>query len=479
MSYEPPFAGYAGRIFATAWQSAAWLSKLLQNGAVSSPAAIAAPALAVFQTLVNGADSVAAWQTAAVLTQESQNLLSIQALPLTLDAATQTYFNARAVAVSVAAAGAAALASSVNPASAGALLTANQPAIPNPGFLEWCLSFLSEIPPPGTSATTLVTSASGVATAWSTITLAIQAAQGIALTTAYDTAARQCRVATSVANSLAFLASSTGGFTQTDATALWNSAVAMPSMLLDAATLMSAPAWSANQQGATVRVALRGLALQVAYLLLSLRAPITSTASTASLRRNETLMDLAARAAGGYEDWTAIAALNAIQPPWPGPTNQAVAAAGASLLLPGTSLPPSGAPTPTYATNVLGVDFDFGPINGPQPAWNGDIPLIVGYANLARALGRRIQTPLGALIYHSDYGSRIPPEVGAVQGITEAQKLAAFGAAALAADPRTAAVLSATASVQPGFLASFSGTISPIGPGSNPVSFNETISPLP
>lgn len=479
MSYEPPFAGYAGRVFATCWQATAWLSSVLQSGAVSSPAAIASPALAVFDTLVNGADAVAVWQTGAMLAQEQRNMAAVEALPLTLDSTTQAYLFARAASIAAAAGDLAALPPTVNPSAAPALLSAGRPAVPDPGFLGWCMTFGAETPPSGTTAASLVAAASGAATAWLTVTNAIQVVQGVALTTAYDAAARQYRVASGVANGLAVVEANTGGYTQADATALWNGAVAVPSLLLDASTLMSSPAWAANQQGAVVRFLLRSLAVQVAYLLLSLRAPITGAAATASLRRNETLMDLAARAAGGYEEWAAVAALNAISPPWPGPTNQGVAASGTSLLLPGSALPVSGTPVPTYATNVLGVDFDFGPINGTQPAWIGDISLIVGYANLARSLGRRLQTPLGTLIYHPQYGSRIPPEVGAVQDGVEAQRLAAFGGAALSADPRVASVTSATASVQPGFLATFSGVVLPVGPGSSPVSVNETLSPLP
>ena len=476
MSYEPPFAGYAGRVFAVGWQSAAWLAALLQGGAVSNAAAVATPALTVFQTFMRGADAVAAWQTAAMLSQEQQNVAAIMTLPLTLDAATQAFLSARSSSISAAVAGLASLPPAANPVGASALLSAGQPAIADPGFLEWCMAFAAETPPPGTTAATLVASASGAATAWLEIANAIQVVQGTALTAAYDAAARQYRVAASVANGLAFAASSAGGYAQSDATALWNGTVAVPSLLLDASTLMSSPAWAVNQQGATVRFALRSLALRVAFLLLSMRAQATGTASTATLRRNETLMDLAARSTGNYKEWAAIAALNALQPPWPGPTSLGPST---PLLLPGAAPLASGLATPTYAANVLGIDFDFGPINGPQPPWTGDMQLIVGYANLARALGRRIQTPLGTLIYHSQYGSRIPPEVGAVQGATEAKRLAAFGGAALAADPRVASVLSAVASVQPNFLATFSGTVSPVGPGASSVGINETISPLP
>jgi len=478
MSYEPPFVGYPGQVWATCYQSAAWLASLLSGGA--APAATAAnAALAVFGTFMNGADAIAAWQTAAALSQENQNMTAIEALPLSLDPTTTAYFTARTAAIATAASGLSVLPPAVSPFAATGLLAMGQPAVPDTGYLEWCMGLSAETPPSGATSATLVAYASGEATAWSTVTNAIRVLQGQNLTSAYDTAARQYRVASTVSGVVAAVSASTGDFSESNVTTLWNSAVTTPSLLLDASTLFSSPAYLVNQQGATLRFVLRSLAVQIAYFLLSLRAPFGATATTASLRRNETLMDLAARAAGGYESWAAVAAMNGVEPPWPGPTNQLLAQSGTSLLLPGSTLPSSGAALPTYETNTLGVDYDFGPINGTQPAWVGDIPLIVGYANLRRALGRRLQTTLGTLIYHPDFGSRIPPEVGAVQGADEAPRLAAFGAGALSADPRVASVSSAAASVQPGFLATFSGVVIPIGPGASPVGIDATISPLP
>ena len=479
MSYQYPFVGYGGRVWGTAYQTAAYLNSLLQSGSVS-PAAVASPALASFATMANGADAVSAWQTAGAMALEVMNMAAIQALPLTLDPTTLAYFDARVAAVAAAASGLALLPPPANPFAATGLIAAGQPAIASPLLVEWCAGFAAETPPSGlTSPAALVTYASGEAAAWYAVADAIRVLQGNALTAAYDTAARQYRVAAAVASGLAQVAAAAGGYAQRNVVALWNQAVTVPSLLLDAASLVSSPASLANQQGVAIRFSLRGLAATVARLLLSLRSPITSNVVTATLRRNETLMDLAARAAGGYEEWSAIAALNQVGPPWPGPTEQVLAASGTPLLLPGSSLPVSGQPAPTYAANVLGIDYDFGPINGPQPAWLGDVSLIVGYANLRRALGRRLQTPLGTLIYHPTYGSRIPPEVGAVQGGDEALRLAAFGKAALAADPRVASVVSAAASVQPPFAASFSGVVIPVGPGATPVGVSEVISPLP
>lgn len=474
--YESPFAGYPAQCFATAWQTAAWLAGVLQGG--SAPvASIAQAAVASFQTFSNGADAVAMYQAATAFAQEQINLAAVQALPLTLSPTTLAYFTARVATVGAAASGLAALPPPANPFAAIALLSGGKPAIADTGYLEWCATFSAEVPPSGlVSPTALVSYATGAATAWLNVANAVRVVQGDNLTAAYDTAARQFRVASTVASGVAAI----GTYTQTNIPALWNGTVAMPSLLLDAASLTNSPASLANQQAATIRFALRSLALQTAYLILSLRSSIASgSVSTATLRRNESLMDLSARSAGGFEAWQAVASVNGIQPPYPGPTSQPAGVYDSPLLMPGSSQAPSGAAAPTYAANVLGVDYDFGPINGAQPPWLGDISLIVGYRNLSRALGRRIQTPLGTLIYHPSYGSRIPGEVGAVQGANEASKLAAFGAAALAADPRTASVLSAVASVQPGFLATFSGSIQPVGPGSSPVGFSETINPIP
>ena len=191
-------------------------------------------------------------------------------------------------------------------------------------------------------------------------------------------------------------------------------------------------------------------------------------------------MDLAARQTGDFSEWSTIAAINRLQPPFPGPTNPALALSGTPLFMPGSAPPLNpNATLPTYAANVLGIDYDFGPINGVQPSWLGDISLISGLTNYRRALGRRLQTTLGTLLYHRNYGSRIPPEVGAIQSTDEAARLAQYGKSALAADPRTANVLTAIATVQPGFLASFSGAVSPIGFGTTSVQINEVIGANP
>lgn len=505
MSASGPFTGYPGRIWATCWQSMTWLNNLLNGGAVAIDT-IDDPTAAVLATLVNAVRNLEAWQTGAVLTIEAQNMAAIGALALPLDTATQTYFDNRLAALSAAATAISALPQEADPFDAVALLVAGSPAIRDPFFLEWCISFSGETSPSGS----LPISAIPAAQAWLTIANAIFVLQGANPTSAYDTAARQFRCATVVATTLnqttsgSYVGNETvvqfplrdnlgnilhddqGNILYTVAPGAvdyeWSQVVGLPTILLDAASLMSNPASLVAQQCGVIRYALNFQIAKLSLLLLSLRSHNVTQSQTAQLRDTESLLDLGSRINGDFETWQAIALLNGIQPPYPGPTNTALAASGKPLFTSGSGiLPDPDAQRPTYAANVLGTDYDFGPINGVQPTWLGDIPLITGYLNFARAIGRRLQTPLGSLIYHFDYGCRIPPEVGAVQSIDEAKRLNQYGRSAIFSDPRTGSILRSEATTQPGFLATFSAAIQPVGPGDNPnpVAVNETIGATP
>src|SRR6185437_12449077 len=193
--------------------------------------------------------------------------------------------------------------------------------------------------------------------------------------------------------------------------------------------ITTVPSTLLSQQISIIRYALVSQILQLARLLLSFRSKNVDQPSVGILRNAESLMDFAARTTGDFSRWSNIAALNNISPPYPGPTNPALALQGLPLFTAGT---PSGSNTQaTYAANVLGTDWDFGPINGTQPNWLGDITVITGYLNFARSIGRRLQTPLGSLIYHTNYGCSIPAEIGAIQSVDEATRLTEYGKSAI------------------------------------------------
>lgn len=470
---QAPFAGYPGAVWSTCYQSLSWLNGLLASGAAAA-ASVANPAYVVFETLRNGSASIEAWQNGAALSVEAENMAYVEAQPITLDPTTTSYFTTRITAISLAASGIAALPSVANPFAAVASLQNGQPAIAYPGYLEWCQGFTGETAPAALATQTLPVVAQTAATAWLTVTNAVGVAQGMAPTQAYDTAARQYRCSQVVASLLAQITDAT--FAVGATSQAWNGVVALPSILLDGSALSTSPAQLQAQQAMVIRYVLDRTAGAIAQFLFSLRTSVANAPITAILSNNDTLIDLAARETGNFENWTTIAAINGLTPPYPGPTNQAVAQSGRQLYMPGSNITLSaGGTPPSYPDSALGTDYWFGPINGVQPAWNGDIALITGLLNFAAALGRRIQTPIGSLAYHHEYGSRIPSEVGAVQSIDEAKRLAAFGKAALAADKRTGRILSAVATVQPGTLATFAGVVNPIGPGTNPVQFQTTI----
>jgi hypothetical protein len=326
------------------------------------------------------------------------------------------------------------------------------------------------------SSDILLSYAQAEADAWLTVTNAIGVLQGANPTRAYDTAARMYRCSATVANTIAQMTALP--FANEDPTLLWNNIVALPTILLDAASIATSPATLPVQQAMTIRFTLNQMAIALAIFLRSLKTSVGGAPITAALNNGDTLMDQAARETGDFETWTDIARINNILPPYPGPTNQAISQSGRILYMPGSNVVLGANQTPpAYPDSVMGVDYYFGPINGIQPSWNGDLALIRGLLNFSQALGRRLQTPLGSLVYHQDYGSRIPAEVGSVQSTDEAARLAAFGKAALAADARTGRILSARATTEPGLLATFAGVVVPIGPGATPVTVNSIISP--
>lgn len=479
-----PFVGYPGRVWGACWQGLSWFSDFLDGGATPAADAVSA-AEALLQTLLNGAAAVAAWQAAAALAVESANMAAIQVLPLTLDPADAAYLNARAAAVTTAAAQVAELPPAVDLLGTVALLESGQPAVADPGFLEWCMAFDAEMPPAEPAPPSLP--ADAAAAAWSTVAMAIAVLQGSATTQAYDAAVRMQACSAAVAYEVDSLSGPFAFSAAVPYAAAWNQCVALPTILLDASVLTSGPASLVSQQGACIRNALLSSAQAVALFLLALRRPQLSIVATATLRNADTLMDVAARAAGGFEAWRSIATLNGLRPPYPGPTNPA---GGQTLLMPSTGESAATGQAPSYEANILGIDYDLGPVNsvvdgqlsqGVMPPWAGDFSLVTGARNYAGALGRRLQTAIGTYLYDSTYGSRIPPELGAVQDATEAQRLAAYARAALAADPRTGAVLNCTASVGPNFQAAINASVVPVGPNASPtpVALNETLSPLP
>ena len=146
------------------------------------------PTMAVFATLWNGLGALSAWQTGATLSIEAQNLLAVESLPLGLDQTTHAFMSNRVATYLAAAEGISALPPPISLFNVSTPLTAGQPLIPDPKFLEWCMGFVGE---PASAGSILPNGAFAAADAWLSVVNAVAVLQGSIPIPAYDTAARQ------------------------------------------------------------------------------------------------------------------------------------------------------------------------------------------------------------------------------------------------------------------------------------------------
>lgn len=497
------YSGYSATVWEAIYAGLAYFNTQLAAATTasgSSLSTLASQAEGMYFSLRNGVAAIDAYQLSQAWTFELQNMQAIQGLPLVLDAETVSLFNGRTIAYQNALTGVNALIP-VEPFNPPSIIDNAGVIIPAVGLLSWLGSFAGEPVPvlaeelttedgliittedgepivTLSAATSIPEEAYGVATAMLTVANAIKVFQGQEINQLYDTAYLQYQCAQSAAN---LIASFTSGPIAQDYQTVntWNQIVTVPAITMCADTLNGAGYSEQLQQMAVLRYAMLTTADKIAVLLLSLRQPLTSRINITTLRVDETLIDVAARALGNFELWPQIATLNGLKPPYVGAVaSPGVAAFGTQLILPtpGTQISAIGT-LPNYNTNFLGNDLYIGPINGSMPPWAGDFQIIGGYKNLAWALGRRIQTNLGSLMYHPAYGCRIPPEVGAVQSNVTIGHINAFGKSALQSDPRVASVISTTSSLGVNGAVQFVAQVQPGGFQTSTVGINEVIAP--
>ncbi|MHB1952940.1 MAG: hypothetical protein ACYCOU_04255 [Sulfobacillus sp.] len=258
----------------------------------------------------------------------------------------------------------------------------------------------------------------------------------------------------------------------------WNGLVALPSILRFLSQYVNDPSSLLSQQISVTRQVILGAMAQLNTLILSIKAQLSSNIAVATLPMGKTLMDVAAAKLGNYEDWTSIAAVNQLNPPYIG--------VGANLAEPGSRIflqaptTSSGTPVnpPNYEINYLGIDLYYGPLNQDMLPWTGDFQTIQGYQNLSLSLGRRLQTTLGTLMYDSEFGSRIPPEIGEIQSQDTAAHILAYASSALLSDPRVQTVASASVIRNPDGSINYSGVVIPNGSSGNGANVNEVLQPI-
>ena len=465
--------GYRGTIWTAARASISYLQSNLNVANTSQAKALARTVAA---TLKNATTALAVQCAYDALQTIFANLEAVVPLNLGLDANTQAFLQNRVNAIQSAIISLKALL--VQPLLVNQALAGNKAAIPDPQYLEWLLAFNFETPPAGLTAATLASEAQAASTAWTTIANALLTTNVTYSGASYNTVVLMGQASQVVANALRN--ASPSSFASTSQ--LWNQLVAMPTIGRSAAAVSNDPTDSVAQQVAVIRYVMLNLVQQLNALIISLRQVVTSQLRLGTLRQGDSLMTFAARELNDYTAWREIATLNGLQPPYvsnvPG---EKVASPGQQLFLPppntSTPLAPQTGPVASYITNYLGVDKFLGPLNEPMLPWTGDYQIISGYDNLRLSLGRRLQTTIGGLIYHSLFGSRIPPEIGHIASANELTLIEQYSRSALASDPRVNKVVSCVVTAMPNYAVSVSAVVLPNGLGQEDITVNEVIGP--
>lgn len=445
------------------------------NLSVANPQSTKSLAAAVAQTLENGSAAFSAYLFSTGTQVNFSALSQVAALALTLDPATQGFLQNRVAAMQSAIIGSQALQSPPNLTAQS--LAVGKPVIPYPGYLEFLLAFPYEAPPDGLTTDNFVAQAQACADSWATVATALQT-QGVLFTGTSLNSVQQMGLA---AQATADAVSNIVLATNVDLANAWNTLVAAPTISRAASITYSDPTSLIAQSLSVARYVTLTTLQKFNVLLTTLRTQqATGPVRLAKVRRNDNLMDIANRELGSFEEWRNIATLNSLVPPYVSNTKApGVAAPGDQLFLPTPNGPstPQAMTAPNYLINYLGVDLFLGPLNQPMLPWTGDFQIISGYQNLAFSLGRRLQTLFESLIYHPDFGSRIPPEVGSITDQTIANVLAAYTSSCLASDPRVEKVLSVNVQVQQNNAFKISSTVRPNGIGASEVTVNEVFGP--
>ena len=443
---------YINNTWTQAFNSVLWFSAQPYSNASK----VALQAQILYNSFQAGVSNITALQLINAFTAQNNSLQQIEALPIGLasSASALTYLSSNLVSL---VSGLSNLLPSVPVSSASSLLNLSNQSLPTVDYTTYLNSYSGDLYPLGIPANL---------SSWANIQSNLIAYYGNSPTNLLDLV-NNIVLYSNTQNNLI----TSGGITGINSGYYYNQAYSLPVSLALASNFVSDFSDYSNQQALVVKHILQALSRNISETLLSALSPTPQNQITTTVvYGNESLQDIANRVLGNFELWEEIAVINNITP-------GTLLTPGTSLILPPTSLT-SGASGFSYNVNVLGQDIYLGPTTGAMPTWTGDFTTISGPTNLLYALSRRLLTTLGTFVYHPDYGSRIPPEVGAVQSIGSLQHITAFGNSCLTSDPRVATIINSGASGSsiPGLI-QYSAVIQPIGPQSGPVVINEVISP--
>ncbi len=474
MSSSPtPYAGpLTNQIWQSAYISLGWLqSVVLASGASHQPNSLAANAVLVLDSLLAGVEILGVQSALNAINLDLPMLKQVASLPLTFSSSQNTTINGRISSLT-------ALAAQFQSILAGNLLSGNPidslnrglSPITSPNLLSIFSTWNQEPVPAGFTQATLPVAASGYSTDWFSITTGVAAYYGSNPQAPLDGAIRASQGALMLSSILESLFQASSSPSSISDSVAWNTAMALPASLASCNLLRPDVSLEAPQMTMATKAFLLLMSEQLASFILGVKGFASTAATTAAnsviSQQGQGLMDIAAQSLGGFESWQGL--VGSLPAPW-----------GAGAIPLGTSVSlTSGSQTLTEAA-VLGTDISLGPLGTAIPGWTGDLPLTLGLLNFRGALARRLSTTLGNLLYHSSYGSRIPPEIGQILTTGAQSLITAYGKSALASDPRTQAIISASTSMLSGQpnAAFFQALVQPIGPGLAPVAVNEVIAP--
>jgi phage baseplate assembly protein W len=196
----------------------------------------------------------------------------------------------------------------------------------------------------------------------------------------------------------------------------------------------------------------------------------------AEIRQGDTLQRIAYRELGDAAKWAELANLNNLLPPYLTASPATALASGGRVLLFGERIrvfsPSDQIDAVTQAAELYGTDIALDQ-NGRMTASDGDFNLVSGVSNLTAALGRRVTTGRGELMFHPAYGSTLRRLIGQANGPMRAALAARTARMAVEADSRVARVTDAQAGAD-GDTLSVILTVEPISSGS-PISIKASV----
>jgi hypothetical protein len=441
-------------------------------------------------------DSIDAYAYAQAWATEYELLAPILTFNLGLNATDQGYIVNRIAAVQGAAEAATVLYGAAFKPLAG--LLSGIPSIPNPGLVEFLMQFSYETAPDafggdftddfnssfsiGVSTdypALFQTSAQAQYQAWVNCVTALQTS-GVSAGLSLDAAQRQVTFSSEAATAVSNITISAA----TLPTTMWNLLISMPVMCRIGDAYLADPTSADSQQLNIARLVILDSLDQFNILISNISESVPANVRTINVRANDTLVKIAARELGNFELWPSLAALNGLNPPYISTTvGSGVIAVGQPLFIPTGQVTASTIYQPinsqlSYELDYLGTDIYLGPMSQPtMNPWTGDFQTIYGYNNLANALDRRLITPITALIYHPEYGSRIPGEIGNAETTQTAGYTGAYAQSAVMTDLRVQTVTDVVVRFPQFGTIEVSLTAIPNGNQTNDVTVSSLISP--